>query len=129
MQLLSWICFSVSPSIYVSICLAPRPKIEAGLQAQEDCKSLRSNQSPKGISGQVKGHLRKGQQSRLRKSEQGDKWSFCLTAGKIGPRIRRDDEQTSTPESFTGLQGEGGAGSHQGRPDDSPTGRAFRRSR
>ena len=66
--------------------------------------------------------------SRLRKSEQGDKWSFCLTAGKIGPRIRRDDEQTSTPESFTGLQGEGGAGSHQGRPDDSPTGRAFRRS-
>src|SRR5882757_8120332 len=67
--------------------------------------------------------------SRLRKSEQGDKWSFCLTAGKIGPRIRRDDEQTSTPESFTGLQGEGGAGSHQGRPDDSPTGRAFRRSR
>src|SRR5712671_6110236 len=66
--------------------------------------------------------------SRLRKSEQGDKWSFCLTAGKIGPRIRRDDEQTSTPESLTGLQGEGGAGSHQGRPDDSPTGRAFRRS-
>src|SRR5437899_2645410 len=69
------------------------------------------------------------EKSRLRKSEQGDKWSFCLTAGKIGPRIRRDDEQTSTPESFTGLQGEGGAGSHQGRPDDSPTGRAFRRSR
>src|SRR3982074_1892060 len=69
------------------------------------------------------------EESRLRKSEQGDKWSFCLTAGKIGPRIRRDDEQTSTPESFTGLQGEGGAGSHQGRPDDSPTGRAFRRSR
>src|SRR5206468_1402573 len=68
------------------------------------------------------------QKSRLRKSEQGDKWSFCLTAGKIGPRIRRDDEQTSTPESLTGLQGEGGAGSHQGRPDGSPTGRAFRRS-
>src|SRR5437667_11835487 len=66
--------------------------------------------------------------SRLRKSEQGDKWSFRLTAGKIGPRIRRDDEQTSTPESLTGLQGEGGAGSHQGRPDGSPTGRAFRRS-
>src|SRR6266851_6409593 len=66
--------------------------------------------------------------SRLRKSEQGDKWSFCLTAGKIVPRIRRDDEQTSTPESLTGLQGEGGAGSHQGRPDGSPTGGAFRRS-
>ncbi|MET4804628.1 MASE4 domain-containing protein, partial [Bradyrhizobium sp. LB11.1] len=28
-----------------------------------------------------------------RKSEQRDKWSFCLTAGKIDPRIRRDDEQ------------------------------------
>src|SRR6266487_5911954 len=69
-----------------------------------------------------------GKESRLRKSAQGDKWSFCLTAGKIGPRIRRDDEQTSTPESLTGLQGEGGAGSHQGRPNGSPTGRAFRRS-
>src|SRR6267142_2004108 len=66
--------------------------------------------------------------SRFRKSEQGDKWNFCLTAGKIGPRIRRDDEQTSTSKSLTGLQGEGGAGGHQGRPDDSPTGRAFRRS-
>src|SRR5262249_49263762 len=28
--------------------------------------------------------------SRLRESAQGDKWSFCLTAGKIGPRIRRE---------------------------------------
>src|SRR5947207_2256431 len=74
------------------------------------------------------GILVNGILSRLRKSEQGDKWSFCLTAGKIGPRIRRDDEQTSTPESLTGLQGEGGAGSHQGRPDGSPTGRVFRRS-
>ena len=34
-------------------------------------------------------------------SEQGDKWGFCLTAGKIGPRIRRDDEQTSPPEPHT----------------------------
>src|SRR5882724_3416453 len=66
-------------------------------------------------------------QSRPRKSAQDDKWSFCLTAGTIGPRIRRDHEQTSPPESLSGLQGEGGAGSHQGRPDDSPTGRAFRR--
>ena len=30
--------------------------------------------------------------SRFRKSEQGDKWSFCLTAGKIGPGIRSDHE-------------------------------------
>src|SRR5882672_2074842 len=61
-------------------------------------------------------------QSRFRKSEQGDKWSFCLTAGKIGPRIRRDDEQTTTPEPHTGLQGEGGACCRQGRPDDRATG-------
>src|SRR3977135_1896194 len=67
------------------------------------------------------------EQSRPRKSAQDAKWSFCLTAGTIGPRIRRDHEQTSPPESLTGLQGEGGAGSHQGRPDDSPAGRAFRR--
>jgi hypothetical protein len=44
-----------------------------------------------------------GHQSRSRKSAQGDKWSFCLTAGKIGPRIRSDDEQTSTPDAHTGL--------------------------
>ena len=42
-------------------------------------------------------------QSWLRKSEQGDKWSFCLTAVKINPRIRRDDEQTSTPDAHTGI--------------------------
>ncbi|MGY4281266.1 hypothetical protein ACVWXO_000486 [Bradyrhizobium sp. LM2.7] len=59
-------------------------------------------------------------QSRLRKSAQDVKWSFCLTTGTIGPRIRRDDEQTSTPESLTGLQGEGGSGRRQRRSDDSP---------
>ena len=46
-------------------------------------------------------------------------------AGTIGPRIRRDHEQTTPPEPLTGLQGEGGAGRHLGRSDDSPTGRAF----
>src|SRR3981081_4672451 len=66
-------------------------------------------------------------QSRPRKSARDAKWSFCLTAGTMGPQIRRDQEQTSPPEPLTGLQGEGGAGGHQGRPDDSPTGRAFRR--
>ena len=35
--------------------------------------------------------------SRFRKSAQDAKWSFCLTAGTIGPRIRRDHEQTSPP--------------------------------
>ena len=47
--------------------------------------------------------MMKGRESRSRKSAQGDKWSFCLTAGKIGPRIRSDDEQTSTPDAHTGL--------------------------
>jgi hypothetical protein len=41
------------------------------------------------------------QESRLGKSEQGDKWSFCLTAGKMSPRIRRTNKQTSTPEPHT----------------------------
>jgi hypothetical protein len=35
----------------------------------------------------------RGKESRLRESAQGDNWSFCLTAGKIGPRIRREHEQ------------------------------------
>ena len=42
-------------------------------------------------------------QSRLRESAQGDKWSFCLTAGKIGPRIRREHEQETAPEPYIGL--------------------------
>ena len=33
------------------------------------------------------------------------KWSVCLTAGYIGPRFRRDDEQETAPEPHTGLQG------------------------
>src|SRR5436190_262962 len=63
-------------------------------------------------------------QSRLRKSAQYDKWSFCLTAGKIGPRIRRDNEQASTPEPHTGFQGEGGACGHQ-RRDESELAQLF----
>ena len=42
-------------------------------------------------------------ESRLRKSAQGDKWSFCLTAGKIGPRIRREHKQETAPEPCIGL--------------------------
>src|SRR5438552_3871229 len=48
-------------------------------------------------------------ESRSRKSAQDDKWSFCLTAGTLCLRIRRDHEQTTAPEPHTGLQGEGGA--------------------
>src|SRR5258708_24764029 len=57
------------------------------------------------------------EQSRLRKFEQGDKWSFCLTAGKMSPRIRRTNEHTSPPEPHTGFQGQGGACRRQGRED------------
>jgi hypothetical protein len=60
-------------------------------------------------------------QSRLRKFEQVDKWSFCLTTAIIAAS-RRDHEQTTAPEPHTGFQGEGGACRRQGRPDDSPTG-------
>src|SRR5262249_23791318 len=42
-------------------------------------------------------------QSRLRESAQGDKWSFCLTAGKTSPRIRREHEQETAPEPCIGL--------------------------
>src|SRR5436190_8036691 len=41
--------------------------------------------------------------------------------------MRSDEEQTSTPEPHTGLQGEGGACRRQGRPDDSSACRAVRR--
>ena len=54
-------------------------------------------------------------QSRSRNSAQGDKWSFCLTAGTLCLRIRSDNEQKNTPEPHTGLQGEGGARRREGR--------------
>src|SRR6266851_3099180 len=63
--------------------------------------------------------------SRSRKSEQDDKWNFCLTTAIIAVN-RRNHEQTTPPEPLTGLQGEGGSGRRQGRSDDSPAGRAFR---
>lgn len=59
--------------------------------------------------------FQKSEESRLRKSERGDKWNFCLTAGKIGPPIRKDDEQTSAPEPHTCFQGEGCACRRQWR--------------
>ncbi|WP_410051590.1 glycosyltransferase family 25 protein [Bradyrhizobium sp. SZCCHNR2020] len=62
-----------------------------------------------------------------RRSGQDDKWNFCLTTAIIAAN-RRDHEETTPPEPLTGLQGEGGPGCHQGRSDDRPTGRAFRRS-
>jgi hypothetical protein len=38
----------------------------------------------------------------LGKTGQGDKWSICLKAAKIAAS-RRDDEQTTTPEPYTGI--------------------------
>src|SRR6202171_2238244 len=63
-------------------------------------------------------------QSRTRKFEQVDKWSFCLTTAIIAAN-RRDHEQTTAPEPHTGLQDEGGACRRQARSDDSTTGRAL----
>src|SRR5215204_5282473 len=67
------------------------------------------------------------QESRSRKSAQDAKWNFCLTAGTMGPRIRREHEQTRTPEPHRGLQGEGGACRRQGRSNGGPACRAVRR--
>src|SRR5712664_1707890 len=66
-------------------------------------------------------------ESRFRKSEQDDKWSFCLTTAIVAVN-RRNHEQTTPPEPLTGLQGEGGSGRRQGRSHNRPAGRAFRRS-
>ena len=66
-------------------------------------------------------------ESRPRKSAQDDKWNFCLTTAIIAVN-RRNHDQTTSPEPLTGLQGEGGSGRRQGRPNHSPAGRAFRRS-
>src|SRR4249919_3197416 len=64
-------------------------------------------------------------QSRSRKFGQGDKWNFCLTAAIIAVN-RRNHEQTAPAEPLSGLQGEGGSGRRQGRPNRRSTGRAFR---
>src|ERR1700687_420794 len=64
--------------------------------------------------------------SRSRKFGQDDKWNFCLTAAIIAVN-RRNHEQTTPAEPLTGLQGEGGSGRRQGRPNHRPTGGAFRR--
>jgi hypothetical protein len=42
-------------------------------------------------------------ESWLRKTEQWDKWSFCLKAASYVPH-RRDNDETATPEPHTGLK-------------------------
>src|SRR5258706_5181856 len=69
---------------------------------------------------------RGGCQRRSRKFGQDDKWNFCLTTAIIAVN-RRNHEQTTPAEPLSGLQGEGGSGRRQGRPNDSSTGGAFRR--
>jgi TolB-like protein len=59
----------------------------------------------------------------LAKFGQVDKWNFCLRAARM-PRIRSDDDETSTPDPCTGFQGQGGAGRHQGREDAGRAGAA-----
>jgi hypothetical protein len=44
----------------------------------------------------------------LGKFGQVDKWKICLRAARM-PRIRSDDDKTSTPDPCAGLQGQGGA--------------------
>ena len=57
-----------------------------------------------------------------------DKWNFSPDSGHAGAcESGATDEQKSTPEPHTGLQGEGGACRRQGRPDDSSACRAVRR--
>src|ERR1700731_3844925 len=65
-------------------------------------------------------------ESRSRKFGQDDKWNFCLTAAIIAVN-RRYHEQTTPAEPLSGLQGEGGSGRRQGRPNHRPAGGAFRR--
>ena len=55
----------------------------------------------------------------LGKTEQGDKWRFCLNAAKIAADQERNDDETDAPESHTGIQGEGGVGGAV--PDDEYT--------
>ena len=54
---------------------------------------------------------------------QVDKWNICLRAARM-PRIRSYHDETSTPDTCTGFQGQGGAGRHQGREDAGGTGPA-----
>ena len=65
----------------------------------------------------------KGRQRWLAKFGQVDKWNFCLRAARM-PRIRSDHDETSTPDTCTGFQGQGGAGRHQGREDAGRSGSA-----
>jgi len=65
-----------------------------------------------------------GKQSRFRKSEQDDNWNVCLTTA-IAAVNRRNHEQTTPPEPLTGLQGKGGSGRRQRRPDNRPLAEHF----
>jgi len=41
------------------------------------------------------------------------------------PQIRSDHDETSTPDTCTGFQGQGGAGRHQGREDAGRAGQQY----
>src|SRR6476646_4984910 len=65
-------------------------------------------------------------ESRSRKCRQDDKWNFFLTTAIVAVN-RRNHEQTTPAEPLSGLQGKGGSGRRQGRPNRRSTGGAFRR--
>src|SRR5947209_18488839 len=52
---------------------------------------------------------------------------LALDLFSCAQRIRRDNEQTTSPEPHTGPQGEGGACGHQGRSNAGSAGGAVRR--
>jgi hypothetical protein len=52
----------------------------------------------------------------LGETEQSDEWNFCLMATRMVADVR-DDEQWTTPEPQSGLQGQSGASCHERRKD------------
>ena len=64
-------------------------------------------------------------QSRLRKSEQEDRWSFCLTAGTLCPTRVRNTMSEQLHQNHTGIQGEGSVGCDPGPEHGGGTGAAF----
>src|SRR6266516_4824053 len=59
-------------------------------------------------------HRHPGAESWLGKSEQRDKWNFCLTAAKIAANQEQNHVKTTAPEPQPDFQGEGGFSRREG---------------
>src|SRR6266699_2650229 len=59
-------------------------------------------------------HRHPGAESWLGKSEQRDKWNFCLTAAKIAANQEQNHVKTTAPEPHPGFQGQGGFSRREG---------------